>query len=172
MGMYPGGNIIKIQPTVDTAAYGNTDVIFDKQELKNIVPSRGGCSLLHHVSIATDAGDSTDDFAVMFFDNDTGIGAAQQAATSGITVAEFQAAGFIGAITWDGGNNAFSCGATYIYHPGQQNNPNGVPNLMPMCLKAAEGKTSIWVSLISIGGTLDLTSADGLDMTFGVQYLG
>ena len=51
MGMYPGGNLIKLSPTVATAAYGAADVIFDKQELKGIVPSRGGSSLLYNISI-------------------------------------------------------------------------------------------------------------------------
>ena len=47
MGMYPGGNLVKLSPSdLVAAAYTAQDVIFAKAELKNVVPSRGGCSLL------------------------------------------------------------------------------------------------------------------------------
>ena len=171
MGMYPGGNLIKLSPTVATAAYGAADVIFDKQELKGIVPSRGGCSILHNITMYIDAAVSADDFALMFFDNDTGIGAAANDAVSGITDDEFQATGLIGAITFDTGNNGFSVGNGMVICMGTQIAAGNIKG-SSMLLKAAEGKTSIWVAMISIGGSLDMDDADGMDLTFGVQYLG
>ena len=67
MGMYPAGNIIKVSPTMDTSAYGAADLLFDKQEIANCVPSRGGVSLLRNISLHADI--TTDvDIVVMFFD--------------------------------------------------------------------------------------------------------
>ena len=79
----PGGNIIKVVPTISAGTFGATDVIFTKQEIKNAVSSRGGSSLLQNVSIHADV--ATDvNLALLFFDNSTGIGAAANDATTAI----------------------------------------------------------------------------------------
>ena len=41
-----------------------------------------------------------------------------------------------------------------------------------MFIKAAEGKTSIWVSMFQHASTLDLVDTDSIDLTFGFRYLG
>ncbi len=163
--MYPGGNIIKVSPTISTDAYGSSDLIFDKQEIKNAVPSRGGCSLLRTISIYANV--NTDvDIGLMFFDNDTSIGAGTNEALTNITDAEFQAAGFIGATAFDGNNASFGVGNQKVY-----TSRGSIDIGIPMLLKAPEGETSIWFVAMTIAGT-PTYAADGLDFTFGVQYLG
>ena len=167
MGMYPGGNIIKVSPTVDTSAYGAADLVFDKQEIKNAVPSRGGSSIL--VSMSLYAGTTTDtNLGILFFDNDTSIGAAANEAITNVSDAEFQAAGFIGAVELDGAESTISVGNGLVYFPGTNNSSNAG---FPALLKAADGKTSIWFIAVTKGGT-PTYAANGLDFTFNVQYLG
>ena len=165
--MYPGGNVIKVSPTIDTSAYGAADLVFDKQEIKNIVPSRGGSSIL--VSMSIYASTTTDtNLGILFFDNSTSIGAAANEAITNVSDAEFQAAGFIGAVELDGAESAINVGNGLIYFAGTNNSSNaGFPTL----LKAADGETSLWFVAVTMGGT-PTYSANGLDFTFNVQYLG
>ena len=170
MGMYPGGNIIKITPTVTADTYGATDVIFDKQEIPNIVPSRGGTSLLRNVSVHADV--STDvDLAILFFDNSTSVGAVPNNATTAINDAEFQAAGFIGGMNLDGGENAISIGNGLLYMSSLGNASAGAVGNLPLLLSAAAGETSIWFTAHTLSGT-PTYDANSLSFTFNVEYLG
>ena len=167
MGMYPGWNIIKVSPTIDTSAYGAADLVFDKQEIKNAVPSRGGSSIL--ISMSVYANVTTDvDLGILFFDNSTSIGANANDALTDISDAEFQAAGFIGAVELDGNESGYSIGNGRIYCPGTNNSSNAG---FPALLKAAQGETSLWFVAVTKGGT-PTYAANGLDFTFNVQYLG
>ena len=68
--MYPGGNLIKLSPTdLSAAAYTEGDIIFAKAELKNAVPSRGGCSILRNVTAFVEGAVTADDLTLLFFDN-------------------------------------------------------------------------------------------------------
>ena len=169
MGMYPGGNIIKVVPTMDTSAYGAADLLFDKQEIKNAVPSRGGCSIIQNISLYADI--ATDvDMGVLVFDNSTGIGANANDALTEITDAEFQAAGFIGGVFFDKGEQRIEVGNGVVYtSPGGQGAASG--HGLPLLVKAAEGKTSLWFVAITHGGT-PTYDANSLSFTFNVQYLG
>jgi len=170
MGMYPAGIIIKPTTTVDTDAYSANDLLFDKVELKNAVPSRGGASKLISLTMYNEAGAANEDFMILFFDNSTSIGANANEATSGITDAEFKASGYIGSCFLDGGETGFSVGnGRVLCLPG---NNDKAMNL-PILVQAAGGKTSIWVAVIVITDTPDYaTAADGCKMTFGFEYLG
>ena len=67
--MYPGGNLVKLSPSdLNASAYTEGDVIFAKAELKNAVPSRGGCSVLKTVTMYVEGAVAADDFALLFFD--------------------------------------------------------------------------------------------------------
>tara|TARA_R100001594_G_scaffold128245_1_gene166385 strand:- start:230 stop:736 length:507 start_codon:yes stop_codon:yes gene_type:complete len=168
MGMYPRGNIIKVVPTLDTSAYGAEDLLFDKQEIKNIVPSRGGCSLIHNVSIYADI--STDvDLSILFFDNDTSIGANANDAMTEITDAEFKAAGFIGGIQYDFGEQDINVGNGRVYTSNGGDDRPGYG--FPFLVKALEGKTSIWFAVTNTQGT-PTYAATSLSFTFNVEYLG
>ena len=68
----------------------------------------------------------------------------------------------------DGTANAVNIGTGYFY----TSNDADFSSNMPMLIKAAEGKTSIWVACIQYAGTLDLTDRDSITCTFGFEYLG
>jgi|TARA_R110002073_G_scaffold60004_3_gene150830 hypothetical protein len=166
MGMYPGGNIIKVSPTISTDAYGTADLIFDKQEIKNVVPSRGGCSFLQNISLYVNpTGDI--DIGILFFDNSTSIGANANEALTNIADGEFQAAGCIGSLNLDAGAGSVHMGNGRVYNSSRSSGSSGLPIL----LKAAEGETSIWFIAVTTSGT-PTYAANGLDFTFNVQYLG
>ena len=168
MGMYPAGNIIKVSPTISapTNAFGAADLIFDKQEIKNVVPSRGGCSILQNISLYVNP-TSDIDIGILFFDNSTSIGASENDALTSISDGEFQAAGCIGSLSLDGGAGSIHIGNGRVYNPSRSSGNSGLPIL----LKAAEGETSIWFIAVTTSGT-PTYAANGLDFTFNVQYLG
>ena len=170
MGMYPGGILIKPSTPVDTAAYAAGDLLFDKVELKNAVPSRGGTSKLISLSMYNEDGIEAEDFIVLFFDNSTSLGADANEAATEITDAEFKAAGFIGSCYLGGGDVGHSVGNGYILNlPGD----NDKGETLPMLVQADKGSTSIWVAVIVKTDTPDYaTAADGCKMTFGFEYLG
>ena len=168
--MYPGGILIKPSTPVDTSAYAAGDLLFDKVELKNAVPSRGGCSKLVSLSMYNEDGVANEDFLVMFFDNEKSLGISANAATSGISDTTFKAAGFIGACLLDGGESGYNVGnGRAISLPGNTDKGSS----LPMLVQAAGGETSIWVAVIVITDTPDYaTAADGCKMAFGFEYLG
>ena len=169
MGMYPGGNIIRITPSDLTAsAISNNDVVFAKNELKNAVGTRGGCSLLRTFTMFIEGAEAADDLILLFFDNSTDLGAATDAATSTISADEFRAAGCIGAMKFDGGY-AMDMGNGLLY-TGDIIDSNF--SQAPIIVQAADGGTSVWVACIQYGGTLHLTDTDSLTCTFGFQFLG
>ena len=165
--MYPGGNLVKLSPSdLNASAYTAGDVIFAKAELKNAVPSRGGCSVLKTVTMYIEGAVAEDDFALLFFDNSTDLGEPAADPSSDVTADEFRAASCIGGIDMNGGTNSLNVGSGNLY----SNNCSDGPQ--PVFIKAADGETSIWVAMIQTAGTLDLTDTDSITCTFGFEYLG
>jgi hypothetical protein len=167
MGMYPGGNVIRVTPTLDTSAYAGHDLLFDKVEIPGFTSSRGGVSEL--VSISIHSKTSTDvDLTIMFFDNSTGLGANANDATSEITAAEFRTASFQGSVLMDHGGASVSPGNGRIY----MSNSN-VDNIMglPLVLKSGEGSTSVWFAVSNTDSSTPTYAADGLEFTFNVKYI-
>ena len=60
MGAYPGGNIIRVTPTLSTDAYAQNDVLTNATEIPNAVSSRGGVSKLINISILNQNTDDLD----------------------------------------------------------------------------------------------------------------
>jgi hypothetical protein len=173
MDMYPGGNLIKLSPSDLTAtAYTEGDVIFAKAELKNAVPSRGGCSMLRTVTAFVEGAVDADDLTLLFFDNSTGLGEPAADPASDITADEFRTASCIGGVNLNG-NNAFGAIANGILYTGASKlDGSNAHTLPPLFVKAAEGQTSIWVACVQLSGTLDLTDTDSMTLTFGFEYIG
>ena len=171
--MYPGGNLVKLAPTVLAAAHTAGDIIFTKQEVQGAVPSRGGCSILRSVSCFVEGVSSDDDLTLLFFDNDTALGEPAGDPMSDVTAAEFLAASCIGMIGLNAANNAVlvSAGTGKLYSNASTNDANSYSGA-PLFIKAAEGKTSIWVAMIQPAGTLDMADTDSLSLTLGFEYLG
>ena len=165
--MYPGGNLIKLSPSDLTGtAYTAQDVIFAKAELKSVVPSRGGCSLLRTATMFIEGAATDDHLILLFFDNSTDLGEPAADPSTDITADEFRAASCIGALKWDGAT-ATDVGTGFLY-----TNVDSSFSSNPIFIKAAEGETSIWVACIQYAGTLDLTDTDSITCTFGFEYLG
>ena len=169
MGMYPAGNIVKLSPS-DLSADAHTagDVVFAKHELKNAVPSRGGCSLLRTVTCFVEGAAADDDLALLFFDNSTDLGEPANDPSSDITADEFRAASCIGVVSLDQGYHGTVVANGVLY----SNQSHEVSNGSPLLLKAADGETSIWVACVQYNGTLDLTDTDSITCTFSFEYLG
>ena len=165
--MYPGGNLVKLSPSdLNASAYTEGDVIFAKAELKNAVPSRGGCSVLKTVTMYVEGAVAADDFALLFFDNSTDLGEPAADPSSDVTADEFRAASCIGGIDMNGGTNSFNVGYGLLYSSNCSDGPQAI------FIKAADGETSIWVAMIQTAATLDLTDTDSITLTFGFEYLG
>ena len=167
--MYPGGIVIKSQPTLSTDAYGAADLLFTKQELVGAVPSRGGTSLLRNIFLHADVSGDYEIF-VLLFNNDTAIGASANDALTDITDEEFQAAGFIGAVGLDKGENSISIGNGIVYG-GPTGHAAASHEGLPMVLQGGEGSQSVWYVAGTYGGT-PTYAADSLTFSFNIQYLG
>ena len=165
--MYPAGKLIKLSPSdLSASAHTAGDVVFTKAELTNVVPSRGGCSLLRSVSVFAEGAIAEDNLAIMFFDNSTALGAAANDAGTDITADEFRTASCIGMLTMDGDSSSFAVGNGRLY------GMNDSRQSSPLLLQASVGETSIWVAMVSHAGTLNLTDTDSITCTFGFEYLG
>jgi hypothetical protein len=172
MGMYPGGNIIKLTPSdLVAAAYTEGDIIFAKNELKNAVPSRGGCSLLYNVTMFVEGAIAADDLTMLFFDNSTDLGEPAADPMSDVTADEFRTASCIGMMNFNLGQSVDLGNGRLASNAGPVQNSAEYAG-SPTFLKAASGETSIWVAMFQPAGTLDLTDTDSLSLTFGFKYLG
>ena len=172
MGMYPGGNIVKLTPSDLTGtAYTQGDIIFAKNEIKNAVPSRGGCSLLYSVTAFIEGATADDDLTLLFFDNSTDLGEPAADPASDISADEFRAASCIGMINFHGEHSVVSVGNGLLYsnEPMQNSSSFGAS---PVFIKAADGERSIWVAMIQPVSDLDLEDTDSISLTFGFKYLG
>ena len=49
--MYPGGNVIRVTPTLSTDAYADNDILFLTTEIPNAVSNRGGVSNIVDISL-------------------------------------------------------------------------------------------------------------------------
>jgi len=157
--MYPGGNLVKLSPSdLVAAAHTAGDVIFAKAELKSVVPSRGGCSLLHTATAFVEGAASDDDLMLLFFDNSTDLGEPAADPASDITADEFRTASCIGAIKWDGAT------ATAVANGLLYTDSDSDFKTSPVFIKAADGETSIWVACVQY--------TDSMTLTFGFEYLG
>jgi hypothetical protein len=167
-----GGALVKLSPTVSGTAYTEGDIIFTKQELENAVATRGGLSLLTTVTAFVEGAVTNDDLVLLFFDNATALGAVGAEPMTDVTAAEFIAASCIGKIGLNGGTSSILCsaGAGRIYSNSSMNDASSYGGV-PILIKAADTKTSIWVAMIQPAGTLDLVDTDSIALTFGFQYI-
>ena len=169
MKMYPPGNMVKLSPSdLNAAAHTSGDVIFTKHELKNAVPSKGGCSILKSVSMFVEGAAADDDLVLLFFDNSTDLGEPAADPASDITADEFRTASCIGMMKLDAGNQSTVVANGRLY----TNSVTVLGDSAGILVKAADGETSIWVACVQYAGTLDLTDTDSITCTFGFEYLG
>jgi len=168
MGTYPGGNIIRVTPTLDTSAYGDNDVLFNPVEIPNAVSSRGGVSRLIAISYLNQ-NTTVLDIDLVFMQVSTDLGTINAAVD--ITDANAEAAYFTGHVNFDGSEH--DCGLTNVklYTASYAGNTSGKGTQLPLLLQAAGGSTSIYVAGVLRDGTPTL-AADDIDLIFHIEYLG
>jgi len=174
MGTFPGGNIIRVTPTLETAQYAGGDVLFASTEIPNAVASRGGTSLIMAMQVV-DYSDNQDDQEIFYVFTEKQVNLGTTNATADVSAADFKASNPIG-YTFQDSNQAFT-GATIddfaINHvftaDGTGSSSVGGQHFM---IKADEGSTSVYVS-----GVLRATdgaptyAADSLQLVFHLKYL-
>jgi len=175
MGTFPGGNIVRVTPTVIAGTTHDDDVMFNATEIPNAVSSRGGVSRLVGITIV-DKDDEQHNYDIIFMQVQTNFGTA--GAASDITDANLQAAKVIGAlpITLADGISVFAqnSGTANIYTAssslrGTQSNST---NTLPILLQAEGGSTSIYFTAIANGADIDYAATDDLEFVFHIEYLG
>tara|TARA_R110002020_G_scaffold86872_1_gene214445 strand:- start:809 stop:1315 length:507 start_codon:yes stop_codon:yes gene_type:complete len=167
--MHPGGNIIRITPTISATAYDAADVLFLTTEIPNAVGSRGGVSLLRAVSYIGHH-DATDDINLVFMENSKDlIGTLSPGSSGGPTISEanVEAANMIGHVIVDTSTNIVDLGNSRLYTTGMG---NSAALQFPILLKAAEGSTSVYVGGIC-DDAQDYSAVDDLTLIFHVEYL-
>ena len=158
MGMYPGGNIIRVTPTLSTDAYAQGDVLFTATEIPDAVIGLGGCSKLVGAYIF-DKSDGSDDITFVFTEGNTALGTIN--ATADISDADLLANNICGTSKLDSdlaqtGNHI----DTSKIHQMIPASGAGENNDNLMLLQAADNSTSVYVQGLLTSATTP-TFADG-----------
>ena len=173
MGMYPGGNIVRVTPTLSTDAYAQNDVLFNPTEIKNAVSHRGGVSRLIAAYLLDQSDVADSDIAFMFSEGNTDIGTIN--ATADITDANAEGINFTGMMKCDADQG--STGSALDGFRLHQIIPTaasvgGESASTSQLLQAAEGSTSVYISAVLQSSTTPNYAADDLDIILHIEYLG
>ena len=164
---YPGGNVIRVTPTLHAATSADDDVLFQTTEIPNAVNERGGASKLISVNFTCKQALALNiDLVIMEVDTDWNDGTLGN--TLNISDDDLVSCKPLGILQWDGaqvtlnGNemNMFTNAALASNAPGQ----------LPMILKAAAGSRSVYFTAIDRDGGDTFVNGD-LTFTFGIEYL-
>ena len=171
MGTFPGGNIIRVTPTLSTDAYAEGDVLFAATEIPNAVSNRGGTSFLVGMTVV-DYGDVADsDIFYTFAEKNTDLGTVN--ATADISDADFKASKPTGFLVQDADQattGAYIDNARMHTIFAGAGTSDGAPGVF-MMLKADGGSTSVYISGILKSGTTPTYAADGIELIFHIKYL-
>ena len=171
--MYPGGNVIRVTPTLDTDAISADNVVlFDATEIPNAVASRGGVSKIIGLTILNED-DVQHDIDLVFMQVQTNLGTQNSAVGSGSlwTNALAKAAKVLGVIKidWDDQSNDLINNLVYTH----VSKGTSVGQPLPFMLQAEGGSTSVYVAGISRNGNTQSvqTAADDYEFIFHVEYI-
>ena len=166
---YPGGNIIRVTPTLSTDAYADGDVLFTATEIPNAVKGFGGCSNLVSMFILDQSDVGTSDMQIIFSEGNIDIGAIN--ATANISDSDLEALKINGMVKIDADQATSSAdldNATI-----QQCFPatgNGEQANLNVFLQAAAGSTSVYVQAILSSATTPTYAIDDIDLIFHIEY--
>jgi len=172
MGMYPGGHIVRVSPTLSTDAYAQGDVLFNLTEIKDAVPSRGGASILRSIFMVDYSDAGNNDIQIIFTEkNTTELGSVN--ATANISDANFKANNLIGttfldadqATTGDRIDNLVIQQSLSSSQSSEAHNPL-------LLVQAKSGSTSIYFSGVLHSSTTPTFADDSLEFIFHFEYLG
>lgn len=165
--MFPGGNVVRVTPTLHAASSTDNDVLFQTTEIPNAVSSRGGVSKLTNISFTCKQALLLNiDLIIMEVSTDFNNGTL--GAALNISDSDLVSCKPLCALNWGGvpitlnGNeiNDFTSDAA-ANDPGQ----------LPILLKAEEGSTSVYFTAIDRDGGDTFVDGD-LTFTFSIEYLG
>ena len=169
MGSFPGGNIVRITPTISATAYDAGDVLFLTTEIPNAVKNRGGVSRLIAITFIAQH-DVAEDYNFIFMENQYNLIGALSPGSSGgpaISDANVEAAKITSTLNIDGSAVSVDLGSSRVGTFCQ----NDVNMAGLNCLvKAAEGSTSVYVAGIAKDAQ-DYDAVDDLDIVFHFEYL-
>jgi len=175
--MYPGGNIVRVSPTLNTSAYADNDVFFNATEIPNAVSSRGGVSKLVGITILNED-DVSHDFDIIFMQVSTDLGTINSAVASGglWTNPLAKAAKVIGHVRVDWSDSSVDLVNNLAWTSFKSGSSGGDANggvHLPMLLQAEAGKRSIYVAGVSVNGNTAgiQTAADDYEFAFHIEYL-
>ena len=171
MGMYPGGNIVRVTPTVIAGTTDQHDIMFDATEIPNAVASRGGISRLMAVYFI-DVDNENHDMDLIFMDNQTNLGTVDAAAS--ISDSDIKAANIIGGLKVDYSDNSIDLNSNQslagFYGGNAAGDDIGYPTGPLMLLKAAEGSTSVYFTGIA-REAIAFASTSDLVVMFHLEYI-
>ena len=172
MGMYPGGNIVRVTPTLSTDAYAQNDVLFNPTEIKNAVSSRGGVSRLINAYILDQSDVADSDILFILSEGSTDLGTIN--ATANMSDANAEGMNFIGTMKCDAAQA--SSGASIDDFRLHQILPTAAAvgsesASSSMLLQAAGASTSVYISAILTSATTPTYAADDLDIILHIEYL-
>ena len=173
--MYPGGNIVRVSPTLNTSAYADNDVFFNATEIPNAVSSRGGVSKLVGITILNED-DVSHDFDIIFMQVSTDLGTINDAVGSGSlwTNALAKAAKVIGHIRIDWSDSSVNLVNNLVWTSFKSGSSGGDADggiHLPMLLQAEDNSTSVYFAAVSRAGT-PTTAADDYEFAFHIEYIG
>tara|TARA_R110002167_G_C12314657_1_gene618461 strand:- start:29 stop:550 length:522 start_codon:yes stop_codon:yes gene_type:complete len=172
MGMYPGGDIIRVTPTVvASSAYADADVLFAATKIPNAVSSRGGVSKLISAYVIDQAKQDVD-YDIYIFENSTSLGTIDL--TANIADDDFVAGNLCGVLHVDHDQTETQDLDNLIIHrilSMDGGTDAAASNAYPMMLKAAAGSTDVYMSAIITSGTPTFDAIDDLQFIFHIEYL-
>ena len=171
---YPGGNIIRVTPTVvEDSAYGAGDVLFTATKIPNAVSSRGGVSKLISAYVINQAIQDVN-YDIYFFENSTSLGTIDE--TANIADDDFVAGNLCGVlhVDYDMADTAATLDNLKVHRiQGLDGGADAIgADTFPMMLKAAEGSRDVYMSAINTTGTPTFAEVDDLQFIFHIEYLG
>lgn len=172
MGMYPGGNVVTVIPTIATSSSSSGDVLCLTTEIPHAIGSRGSASLLKSISIYNHK-DTTCDFDIVFMKNKVDMTDAAGSAVgnnSTWTEALAKSAGVLGHLEIDVSDSEINLINGLMYSSSNVNSAHGTKPL-DMVITADSGSTSIYFAVIDRTGSISFGDND-LEFVFGFQYLG
>ncbi len=147
------GTLFKVNPTVDTSAYGANDIVGGVQTIASFAQVTGGSAVLNSLAIF-DAGNQKAAMQILFFD----------ATPSGGTYADQ------GAVTWAAGDAAKFIGKVEVLTADFTSfGTQGVAVYRNLNMPLSVAATSLFALIITTG-TPTYTAATNLHLVLGVRY--
>ena len=166
MGMYPGGNIIRVTPTVIAGTTHNDDVMFDATAIPNATSSRGGVSKITGIFVV-DKDNEAHDLDLVFLKTQVNLGDAGSA----VDISDANLAdNLIGALQQDQGDTSMAFVTSTVSYIGEFDATGAGTGALPMLIQSAGGSTDVYFSAIArqetaFGATNDLT------FIFHIEYI-